>query len=184
MKLPCCCMIQWSTRKFLSTHPNRDFSYFSIHCICIYNEILTRPNGIFTRLGWVDVDFFYLYDCDKKLLQKILKLKTTQESYKKKFCTNKELVSVFPWDYQLVAQWYYWFLLRVCRLLIYADDVAGFWIALCLRILDQTGTSIPHPRLTDQGASNGSLEFTSFLTISQHNNLFVTGMYKVRIHIW
>ena len=28
--------VQWLTRKFLSTRPNRDFSYFSIHCICIW----------------------------------------------------------------------------------------------------------------------------------------------------
>ena len=25
---------------------------------CVYNEIFTHPHGIFTRLGWVDVDFF------------------------------------------------------------------------------------------------------------------------------
>ena len=28
--------LQWSTRKFLSTRPNNDFSYFSIHCIRIW----------------------------------------------------------------------------------------------------------------------------------------------------
>ena len=27
----------------------------------VYNEIFTRPNTIFTRLGRVDVDFFYLW---------------------------------------------------------------------------------------------------------------------------
>ena len=27
----------------------------------VYNEIFTRPNGIFARLGRVDVDFFYLW---------------------------------------------------------------------------------------------------------------------------
>ena len=24
----------------------------------VYNQIFTHPNGIFTRLGWVDIDFF------------------------------------------------------------------------------------------------------------------------------
>ena len=27
----------------------------------VYNEIFTRPNGIFTHLGRVDIDFFYLW---------------------------------------------------------------------------------------------------------------------------
>ena len=26
----------------------------------VYNEIFIRPNGIFTRLGQVDIDFFFL----------------------------------------------------------------------------------------------------------------------------
>ena len=31
-----------------------------LYITCVYYEIFTRPNGIFTRLGRVDVDFFYL----------------------------------------------------------------------------------------------------------------------------
>ena len=34
------------------------FLYFAY----VYNEFSTRPNGIFTRLGRMDVDF--LYHCD------------------------------------------------------------------------------------------------------------------------
>ena len=52
--------VHWSTREFLSTGSNNDFSYFSFHCIYIYDKIFTRPNGIFTHLGRVDIDFFYL----------------------------------------------------------------------------------------------------------------------------
>ena len=29
---------QWLTWKFLSTHPNKDFGYFSIHFICIWRN--------------------------------------------------------------------------------------------------------------------------------------------------
>ena len=29
-----------------------------LHFAYVYNEIFTCPNGIFTHLGWVDIDFF------------------------------------------------------------------------------------------------------------------------------
>ena len=30
-----------------------------LHFAYVYNEIFTCPNGIFTRLGRVDIDFFF-----------------------------------------------------------------------------------------------------------------------------
>ena len=32
-----------------------------LYIVYVNIEIFTRPNGIFTRLGRVDVDFFYLW---------------------------------------------------------------------------------------------------------------------------
>ena len=33
-----------------------------LYIACVYNEIFTRLNGIFSRLGRVDVDFFSTSD--------------------------------------------------------------------------------------------------------------------------
>ena len=43
---------QRSTRKFLSTHPNNDFSYFSIHCISIMKFSLVRMAFLLIWDGW------------------------------------------------------------------------------------------------------------------------------------
>ena len=51
---------QWYTWKFLSTHLNNDFSYILLYIYTLHMYLMKfslRPNGIFTRLGWVDVDF-------------------------------------------------------------------------------------------------------------------------------
>ena len=32
-----------------------------LYISCVYNEIFTRPNCTFTRLGRVDIDFIYLW---------------------------------------------------------------------------------------------------------------------------
>ena len=86
----------------------------------------------------IDELVLLLYDCEK--------IEDHPGELQEKISRYKEYVSVFPWDYQLVAQWYYWFLLRVCWLLIYADDVAGFWIALCLRIPWSNRDEYPSPK--------------------------------------
>ena len=35
--------------------------FLYMYIVYVYNEIFTPKNGIFTCLGWVDVDFFYLW---------------------------------------------------------------------------------------------------------------------------
>ena len=50
---------QWWTRKFLSTRPEILATF--LYIAYVYNEIFTRPNGIFTHGHW-----FFFYLCESK----------------------------------------------------------------------------------------------------------------------
>ena len=45
------------TKIFINSSEKWFWAIF-LYIAYVYNEIFIHPNGIFTRLGWVDVDFF------------------------------------------------------------------------------------------------------------------------------
>ena len=50
---------QWSSRTFYQLVWMIILAIF-LYIAYVYNQIFSHPNGIFTHLGWVDIDFFYL----------------------------------------------------------------------------------------------------------------------------